>query len=158
MKPMRILIVGGVAGGASTAARVRRLSEEAQIIVLERGPHVSFANCGLPYFVGGEIEEREHLLLRTPESLRASLNLDVRVMTEVLSIDREARQVSVRRNSRCLPKRKGRRRGNWGWNISTFRSRPRRCVPSRWTSSARRPVGCRPQCSCTATRECGRGP
>src|SRR5947209_11121533 len=69
MKPRRILIVGGVAGGASAAARARRLSEDAEIVLFERGPHVSFANCGLPYYVGGEIEEREKLLLRTPESL-----------------------------------------------------------------------------------------
>ena len=64
MKPKRIIIIGGVAGGASAAARARRLSEEAEIIVFERGPYVSFANCGLPYFVGGEITEKESLLLQ----------------------------------------------------------------------------------------------
>ena len=64
MKPKRIIIIGGVAGEASAAARARRLSEEAEINVLERGPYVSFANCGLPYFVGGEIEEKESLLLQ----------------------------------------------------------------------------------------------
>jgi NADPH-dependent 2,4-dienoyl-CoA reductase/sulfur reductase-like enzyme/rhodanese-related sulfurtransferase len=95
MKPMRILVVGGVAGGASAAARARRLSEEAEIIVFERGPHVSFANCGLPYYLGGEIEDREKLLLRTPESLRAALNLDVRVLSEVTAIDRHRREVEV---------------------------------------------------------------
>lgn len=92
----RVLIVGGVAGGASAAARARRLSESAEIIVLERGPHVSFANCGLPYFVGGEIVEHDSLLLQTPESLRARFNLDVRVQSEVVSIDRTTRTVRVR--------------------------------------------------------------
>ena len=96
MKQKRIVIVGGVAGGASAAARARRLSEEAEIIIFERGPHVSFANCGLPYFVGGEIADRDELLLQTPQSLRARFNLDVRVLTEVVAIDRAARQVRVR--------------------------------------------------------------
>ena len=71
MKPIRILIVGGVAGGASAATRARRLSEAAEIVVFERGPHVSFASCGLPYFVGGEIAEQDQLLVQTPEGLRA---------------------------------------------------------------------------------------
>jgi NADPH-dependent 2,4-dienoyl-CoA reductase/sulfur reductase-like enzyme/rhodanese-related sulfurtransferase len=92
----RILIVGGVAGGASAAARARRLSEDAEIIVFERGPHVSFANCGLPYYAGGEISEKTELLLQTPESLRARFNLDVRVRSEVIGIDRKARRVKVR--------------------------------------------------------------
>src|SRR4051794_6698017 len=95
MNPKRILIIGGVAGGASAAARARRLSEEAEIVVFERGPHVSFANCGLPYYVGGEIEDRDKLLLRTPESLRASLNLDVRVLSEVTAIDRQRREIEL---------------------------------------------------------------
>ena len=67
---MKLLIVGGVAGGASAAARARRLSEDAEIVLFERGPDVSFANCGLPYYVGGEIAEREKLLVTTPERLR----------------------------------------------------------------------------------------
>lgn len=95
-KPLRILIVGGVAGGASTAARVRRLSESAEIVLFERGPHVSFANCGLPYYVGGEIEDRADLQVQTPASLKARFNLDVRVNTEVLRIDRAARTVLVK--------------------------------------------------------------
>ena len=74
---VKIVVVGGVAAGASVAARARRLDEDAEIIILERGHHVSFANCGLPYFVGGEITERDSLLLQTPESLRAGLDLDV---------------------------------------------------------------------------------
>ena len=96
MNSKRIVIVGGVAGGASAAARARRLSEEAEITIFERGPHVSFANCGLPYFVGGEIAERDELLLQTPHSLRARFNLDVRVHTDVVAIDRAARKVKVR--------------------------------------------------------------
>jgi len=92
----RIVIVGGVAGGASAAARARRLSEGARIVLFERGPHVSFANCGLPYHIGGDIPDRRKLLVQTPESLKARFRLDVRVNAEVLSIDREARQVLVR--------------------------------------------------------------
>jgi NADPH-dependent 2,4-dienoyl-CoA reductase/sulfur reductase-like enzyme/rhodanese-related sulfurtransferase len=93
---MKIVIVGGVAAGASTAARARRLNEKAEIIVLERGKHVSFANCGLPYHIGGVISDREELLLHTPQSLKASLNLDVRVCHEVISIDRLGHCVSVK--------------------------------------------------------------
>ena len=96
MRSKRLVIVGGVAGGASAAARARRLCEDCEIIIFERGPHVSFANCGLPYFVGGEISESDALLVQTPESLRARFNLDVRVLTEVISIDRTAREVRVR--------------------------------------------------------------
>ncbi|MCL4179073.1 MAG: FAD-dependent oxidoreductase, partial [Verrucomicrobia bacterium] len=96
MQPRRLVIVGGVAGGASAAARARRLCEQCEIVVFERGPHVSFANCGLPYFVGGEIVEQDSLLLQTPETLRARFNLDVRVKTEVIAIDREAQVVKVR--------------------------------------------------------------
>ena len=83
---MKILVVGGVAGGMSTAARARRLGEDSEIIVFERGNHVSFANCGLPYHIGGEIKNRESLLLQTPESLRRMLNLDVRTNQEVIKI------------------------------------------------------------------------
>lgn len=91
----RIVIVGGVAGGASAAARLRRLCEHCEIIVLERGPHVSFANCGLPYLIGGEIEDEESLLLHSPASLRAQLNLDVRIRSEVRSIRRKDQVVIV---------------------------------------------------------------
>jgi len=93
---MRIVIVGGVAGGMSCAARARRLDESAEIIVLERGAHVSFANCGLPYFVGGEIADSRALLVQTPESLRAALALDVRPGNEVIAVDAHARTVTVR--------------------------------------------------------------
>jgi len=92
----KIVIVGGVAGGASAAARARRLSEDAEIIMFERGPFVSFANCGLPYHIGGEIKEREDLLLQTPESFLARFNVDVRPLSEVVSIDRDKKQVTVR--------------------------------------------------------------
>ncbi|MBP7275578.1 MAG: pyridine nucleotide-disulfide oxidoreductase, partial [Kiritimatiellae bacterium] len=76
---MKLIVIGGVAGGMSAAARARRLDEHAEIIVFERGGHVSFANCGLPYHIGGIIAERDRLLLQTPKSLREMLNLDVRV-------------------------------------------------------------------------------
>jgi len=93
---MKIVIIGGVAAGASTAARARRLDEKAEIIILERGNHVSFANCGLPYHIGRVINDRDSLLLQTPQSLKASLNLDVRVGNEVIGIDRQKRIVTVK--------------------------------------------------------------
>ncbi|EJG0778000.1 FAD-dependent oxidoreductase [Vibrio parahaemolyticus] len=92
----KILIVGGVAGGASAAARARRLSEDAEIIMFERGPFVSFANCGLPYHIGGDIQERSKLLLQTPESFLARFNVDVRVMNEVVSINRQDKTVTIK--------------------------------------------------------------
>ena len=92
---MKVVIVGGVAAGASTGARVRRLDDSAEIVILERGRYVSFANCGLPYHIGGEIPDRNSLLLQTPESLAASLALDVRTGHEVLSIDPAAKEVEV---------------------------------------------------------------
>lgn len=96
MAATRIVIVGGVAGGATAAARARRISEEADIVVFERGPYVSFANCGLPYYVGGEIAQRDKLLLQTPEALRQRYNIDVHVRTEVVAIHRDAHEVEVR--------------------------------------------------------------
>ncbi|HOP79125.1 MAG TPA: FAD-dependent oxidoreductase [Armatimonadota bacterium] len=92
----RIVIVGGVAGGASAAARARRLSEDAEIIMIERGEHVSFANCGLPYHIGGTIPDRSRLLVQTPASLYAHFRIDVRVKTEVTVINREKKEVTVR--------------------------------------------------------------
>jgi NADPH-dependent 2,4-dienoyl-CoA reductase/sulfur reductase-like enzyme/rhodanese-related sulfurtransferase len=92
---MKIVIVGGVAGGASTAARARRLDESAEIIVLEKDRYVSYANCGLPYHIGQIIEDRQKLLVQTPDQLKASLNLDVRIGHEVLSIDRTHKTVTV---------------------------------------------------------------
>lgn len=93
---MKLLIIGGVAGGASAAARARRLSEDAEIILFERGPDVSFANCGLPYYVGGEIADRNKLLVVTPERLQTRFKLDVRTRTSVEAIDRTAKKVRVR--------------------------------------------------------------
>jgi NADPH-dependent 2,4-dienoyl-CoA reductase/sulfur reductase-like enzyme/rhodanese-related sulfurtransferase len=94
--PETIVIIGGVAGGASAAARARRHSETSHIILIERGPDVSFANCGLPYHIGGEIPDRAELALQTPDSLRKLLNLDVRTLTEAVAIDRALKQVRVR--------------------------------------------------------------
>ncbi|NLD59293.1 MAG: FAD-dependent oxidoreductase [Clostridiales bacterium] len=93
----KYLIVGGVAGGATAATRLRRLDESAEIVVFERGEYISYANCGLPYHVGGVIPARSALLLHTPESLKARYNIDVRVKQEVVSIDRENKTVRVRR-------------------------------------------------------------
>jgi NADPH-dependent 2,4-dienoyl-CoA reductase/sulfur reductase-like enzyme/peroxiredoxin family protein/rhodanese-related sulfurtransferase/TusA-related sulfurtransferase len=92
---MKILIVGGVAGGAGAAARLRRLDENAQIIMFEKGEYISFANCGLPYYIGGEIKEKDKLTLQTPESFRARFDVDVRVLHEVVSIDRPKKTIKV---------------------------------------------------------------
>ncbi|WP_421919116.1 FAD-dependent oxidoreductase [Marinifilum sp.] len=92
----KYLIVGGVAGGATTAARLRRMDESAEIIMFERGEHISYANCGLPYYVGGVITEREKLLLQTPESFHARLHVDVRIKNEVVKINRKDKTVEVK--------------------------------------------------------------
>ena len=92
---MKILIVGGVAGGASAAARLRRLDEKAEIIMFERGEYISFANCGLPYYIGGEINKKSALTLQTPQSFNSRFNVDVRVWNEVTAIDAEKKQVTV---------------------------------------------------------------
>jgi NADPH-dependent 2,4-dienoyl-CoA reductase/sulfur reductase-like enzyme/rhodanese-related sulfurtransferase len=92
----RVVIVGGVAGGASTAARARRLSEDAEIVMFERGDYISFANCGLPYHIGGVILERDKLFVQTPDGLRRRFKIDVRTGTEVTAIDRKAKKVSFR--------------------------------------------------------------
>ena len=93
---MKIIIVGGVAGGMSAATRLRRLMEDAEITIFEKGPFVSFANCGLPYYVSGEISNRDSLLVQTPESLKARFNLDVRPFHEVISISPADHTVTVR--------------------------------------------------------------
>ncbi len=92
----KILIVGGVAGGATAAARLRRLDEDSQIIIFERGEHISFANCGLPYYIGGVIKERGHLLVQTIKGMHVRFNLDIRNFSEVVKIDRENRKVEVK--------------------------------------------------------------
>jgi len=93
----KYLIVGGVAGGATTAARLRRLDEHAEIVMFERGNYISYANCGLPYYVGGVIPERDRLFVQTPQSFKARLAVDVRINEEVIAIDREAKQVTVKK-------------------------------------------------------------
>lgn len=93
---MKTIIIGGVAGGASAAARLRRLDEATEIIVLERGEYVSFANCGLPYYIGGVITNQNHLTLQTPESFRARFHIDVRVNSEAVKIDPDAQTVTVK--------------------------------------------------------------
>jgi NADPH-dependent 2,4-dienoyl-CoA reductase/sulfur reductase-like enzyme/peroxiredoxin family protein/rhodanese-related sulfurtransferase/TusA-related sulfurtransferase len=92
----KYVIVGGVAGGATTAARLRRLDEAAGIIMFERGEHISYANCGLPYYIGGSIQDRDKLLVQTPESFKARLNVDVRVLQEVIRINRDEKTVEVK--------------------------------------------------------------
>ncbi len=96
MTKKKVVIVGGVAGGATCAARLRRLDESAEIVVLDRGPYVSFANCGLPYFVGDVIQDEAKLLLATPELFRGRFNIEVRTGNEVIAIDRGACDVLVR--------------------------------------------------------------
>lgn len=92
---MKIIIVGGVAGGMSAATRLRRLMEDAEIIIFEKGPYVSFANCGLPYYISGEISDHDSLLLQTPESLKRRFNLDVRPFHEVIKLFPDKKEVSV---------------------------------------------------------------
>lgn len=96
---MKIIIIGGVAGGATTAARIRRVDETAEIILLEKGKYISYANCGLPYYIGGVIEEREKLFVQTPEAFSTRFRVDVRTENEVIFIDREKKTVTVRQSS-----------------------------------------------------------
>lgn len=93
---IKVIIIGGVAGGATTATRLRRLDEKAEIIILERGSFVSFANCGLPYYIGDVIKEKQELLLQTPESFKTRFNIDVRVRTEAIKIDRKNKKVLIK--------------------------------------------------------------
>ncbi len=93
---MKVVIIGGVAGGASTAARLRRMDEHAEIVMFERGPYISFANCGMPYHIGEVIKDRERLLVVTPESLKGMLNIDSRVQQEVLKVNRNQKTVTVK--------------------------------------------------------------
>lgn len=95
---MKVIIVGGVAGGASAAARLRRLDEEAEIILLEKGAYISYANCGLPYYIGGVIEDKEELTIQTPESFHARFNVDVRTGSAVVAVDSWAKTVQVLRS------------------------------------------------------------
>ena len=93
----KVVIIGGVAGGASCAARLRRLDETAEIVLLERGPYISYANCGLPYHVGDVIKSRNALLLQTPEAMKQKFTVDVRVKNEAVAINRDQKTVTVKR-------------------------------------------------------------
>jgi len=95
-KRRRLVIVGGVAGGASAAARARRLSEDAEITVFERGEHISFANCGLPYHIGGAIADRKRLLVQTPDGMHRRYRVNVHTRCEVVKVDREHHEVLAR--------------------------------------------------------------
>jgi len=92
---MKVVVVGGVAGGASAAARLRRLDENAEIIILERGEYISFANCGLPYYIGEVIKKRDNLVVQSPESMKKRFNLDIRVLNDVKNIDIVKKQIDV---------------------------------------------------------------
>lgn len=94
---MKHIIIGGVAGGATAAARIRRADEKAEIILIEKGPHISYANCGLPYYIGGVIADKEKLFVQTPESFGRRFNIDVRINTEAISIDTKSKTVTLRR-------------------------------------------------------------
>ena len=94
---MKYVIIGGVAGGATTAARLRRIDEDAEIIMLEKGPHISYANCGLPYYIGGVIKDRDKLLVQTPESFNARFNIDIRIHSEVTAVNSDDKSVEIRK-------------------------------------------------------------
>ncbi|MCX7656673.1 MAG: FAD-dependent oxidoreductase, partial [Treponemataceae bacterium] len=91
----KYLVIGGVAGGATAAARLRRNDEQAEIILVERGEYISYANCGLPYYSGGVIAERDKLFVMTPEKFRATLHVDVRIATEAIAINRQKKTVTL---------------------------------------------------------------
>lgn len=95
---IKLVIVGGVAGGATAAARARRVSEDAEIVVFERGEYISFANCGLPYYIGNVIKRRDHLLLATPEDFKKRYNIDVRIFSEVVGINSKEKAVEIKNN------------------------------------------------------------
>jgi len=92
----KLLIIGGVAGGATAAARARRLDEHAEIILFERGEHISFANCGLPYYIGEVIRERDDLFVTTPEAFRDRYNIDIRIFSEVVAIDTKNKHIEAK--------------------------------------------------------------
>ncbi|WP_409253410.1 CoA-disulfide reductase [Bacillus sp. SCS-153A] len=92
----RVLIVGGVAGGATTAAQLRRMNDDCEIIVFEKDEYISFGNCGMPYYLGDVIQERDHLFAATPQSMKEKLNIDVRIFNEVMSIDRKQKSITVK--------------------------------------------------------------
>jgi NADPH-dependent 2,4-dienoyl-CoA reductase/sulfur reductase-like enzyme len=140
-----ILIVGGVAGGAGTAARLRRRDENAQIIMFERGRYISYANCGLPYYAGKFITERSRLFVMTPERFMESLNVEARVQSEVISINREAKTIRVRdlRNNSEYDER---------YDTLILSREPVRYVPQSPESSTRPSIRCAPSPTSTASR------
>ena len=93
---MKVIIIGGVAGGATTAARLRRVNKDAEILVFEKGPYISYANCGLPYHISGVIENRENLLLTTPRDMKLRFNIDVKVENEVIQILPNEKKVKIK--------------------------------------------------------------
>ena len=93
---MKYLIIGGVAGGATAAARIRRISEQSEIVLFEKGEYISYANCGLPYYIGGTIEERDKLFVQTPEAFGRRFNIDVRTSSEVTGINPKSKTVTVK--------------------------------------------------------------
>ena len=101
----KYIIVGGVAGGATAAARIRRMTEDAEIILFDKGAYISYANCGLPYYIGGVIDERDRLFVQTPEAFGKRFNIDVRTLSEVTAIDTAAKQVPyIQRMEKTIPK------------------------------------------------------
>ena len=92
---LKVVIIGGVAGGATAAARLRRVNEKANIVMFEKGEYISFANCGLPYYVGEVIKEKEKLVVQTPERMNKRFNIDIRTNTEVIKIDKKSKEVEV---------------------------------------------------------------
>ncbi len=133
--PRTIVIVGGVAGGASAAARARRTNEQARITVIERGPHASFANCGLPYYVGGEITERDRLLLARPERFRDWLNVELRTGHEAIAIEPIGLLLAVRDLGHRTPR---------GARMGPAHPRPRRKSPPPPAPRRPRPEGLHP--------------
>ncbi len=95
MSKKKVIIIGGVAGGATTAARLRRLDENIEIIIMEKGDYISYANCGLPYYIGDVIKDREALLLQTPDMMKQRFNIDVRTGNEVISINKEEKNIKA---------------------------------------------------------------
>ncbi len=91
----KTVIIGGVAGGATAAARLRRLDERMEIVMLERGDYISYANCGLPYYIGDVIKSRDALLLQTPQAMKSRFNIDVRIQSEVIQINKEDKKVLI---------------------------------------------------------------
>ena len=116
---MKIVIVGGVAGGATAAARIRRLDENAEIIIFERSGYISYANCGLPYYIGGEIADKEDLFLQTPEGFWSRFKIDVRTLHEVTKINRERKTVTVLDKIICVPKGNPNKTLSGFWEDST---------------------------------------